>query len=86
MNQDTDTRSTRTAAGARSLKAQQDDNSWIKWLLGALAVAALVIIGFFALGGDADLDMDSGDVDVDLPAVDVDVDANAEADATNEDV
>jgi len=76
MNQDTDTQLPRTAAGATSLKARQDDNnSWIKWLLGALAVAALVIIAFVALGGDADIDFDSGDVDVELPAVDVDIDA-----------
>jgi len=76
MNQDTDTQTTRTAAGATSLKARQDDNnSWIKWLLGALAVAALVIVAFFALGGDADVDLDPGNVDIDLPNVDVDVDA-----------
>jgi len=59
--------------GATSVSA--DNNNWMKWLLAALAVAALVIIGFFALGGDADLDVDRGDVDIDAPSLDVDVDA-----------
>jgi len=64
-----------TDSGATSLKARQDDNSWMKWLLAALAVLALVVIGFFALGGDADVDIDGGNIDIDVPEVDVDVDA-----------
>ena len=43
------------------------------WILGILAVVALVIVLFFALGGDADADGEPGDVD--LPELDVDVDA-----------
>jgi len=67
-----------TSRGATSVSAladNNDDNNWIKWLVAALAVTALVIIGFFALGGDADVDLDPGNVDIDAPSLDVDVDA-----------
>ncbi len=45
------------------------------WLLAIVAIAALVIAGFFLLGGDADVDVDGGDIDVDAPSLDADVDA-----------
>lgn len=61
-----------------SHKLDHDDNgsnSWLKWLLAALVLLALVIGAFFVLGGDADVDVDPGDVDVTAPDVGVDVDA-----------
>ena len=45
------------------------------WILGLLAVVALVVVLFFVLGGDADADGEPGDIDVDAPELDVDVDA-----------
>ena len=52
-----------------------NDNPWSRWILGALAAAALVIVAFFALGGDADVDVESGNIDVEAPSAAVDVDA-----------
>lgn len=50
-----------------------------RWILGLLVVAALVIGGFFLLGGDADVDTEGDlevpEVDVDINAPDVDVDS-----------
>jgi hypothetical protein len=43
-----------------------------RWILGLLVVAALVVGGFFLLGGEADVDTDG---DIELPEVDVDVNA-----------
>lgn len=58
-------------------------SKWWMWLLAALAVIALVVIGFFALGGDVDTDQQGElDVNVETPETDVDVappDIDAEA-------
>jgi hypothetical protein len=45
---------------------------WIA-LAVVVAVAVLVVAGFFLLGGEADVDVDGGQVDVTPPAADVDV-------------
>lgn len=91
-NQRTDVRQTPVGT-TTTVVNRRDDNDWMKWLLGALAVAALVVIGFFALGGDADVDTNPGSIDIEAPEIDADVDApdidvdvdidpaNAEADA-----
>lgn len=51
------------------------------WLLALVAAAAVAVVLFFVLGGDADVDVDGGDVDVQTPNVDTDVDApNVDAD------
>lgn len=42
---------------------------WI--VLAILAVIVIVVVAFFALGGDADVDSEGGDID--LPETDVDV-------------
>ena len=46
---------------------------WI--LLALLALIAIAIVAFFALGGDADVDTEGGDVDVEAPDVDADINA-----------
>jgi hypothetical protein len=43
------------------------------WLVGLVVVAALIIGGFFVLGGDVDTDTD-GQFNVDVPRADVDID------------
>ena len=45
---------------------------WWKILLGLLVLVALVVAGFFLLGGDADVDVVPGAIEA--PEVDVDVD------------
>jgi len=68
-----------TARGATPVRRadghDDEGNSWWKWLLGLLLILALVIAGFFLLGGDVDGDVDPGNVDIEVPEVDVDVDA-----------
>ena len=55
-------------------KAQEKGLGLRTWLLVALAVAALAVIAFFALGGDVSTDTEGRfDVDVQTPQVDVDV-------------
>ncbi len=54
---------------------RDDRGSKAGWLLAGLALLAIVVIGFFALGGDADVDVEGGDVDIEAPSIDADVDA-----------
>lgn len=71
-------------SGAHDTRADRSSGSkWWIWLLAALVIAALVVIGFFALGGDVDADQEGElDVNVETPETDVDVegpDIDAEA-------
>lgn len=71
-------------SGAHDARAGRSSGSkWWIWLLAALVIAALVLIGFFALGGDVDADQEGElDVNVETPETDVDVegpDVDAEA-------
>lgn len=64
----------------------------MRWVLGILVILAIVVIGFFALGGDIDFDSEGEleipetDVDINPPDLDVDVDSEeappADADAS----
>lgn len=46
---------------------------WLVALLAVLALLAIAVVLFFALGGDADVDTEPGNVDVEAPDVDADV-------------
>jgi hypothetical protein len=46
--------------------------SLMPWILGLLLIAAVVVGGFFVLGGDVDTDT-NGKFDVQVPSADVDV-------------
>ena len=79
--------------GARSARnADRRDagggKKWIWALLALLVIAAILIIGFFALGGDVDGDTEGQlDVNVETPESDVDVDApDIDAEAPDVDV
>lgn len=67
---------------------QNGGKKWLWALLALLVIAAIVIIGFFALGGDVDSDSEGQlDVDVETPETDVDVDGpDVDAEAPDVDV
>lgn len=82
---------TATDRGGAHKPARGDRDSgskWWMWLLAALVIAALVVIGFFALGGDVDADQEGElDVNVETPETDVDVDGpDIDAEAPDVDV
>ncbi|WP_420451710.1 hypothetical protein [Ilumatobacter sp.] len=81
------TRNRRAPGGATPIDGNDSDGGgfpkWLLWLLGLLSIVAVVIGGFFLLGGDADVDVDPGDIEA--PDVDVDVDA-PDVDVTTPDV
>ena len=78
-------------SGARTTARTGSSDGGKKWLwvvLALLAIAAVVILGFFLLGGDVDSDTEGDlDVNVETPETDVDVDApDVDAEAPDVDV
>ena len=65
----------RTVVADRKVVTTNDRNPWTNWVLAAVAALVIVVVGFFALGGDADLDIDNGNIDIEAPAADLDVEA-----------